>query len=198
MPAVLTSRWGFAPVVVATASDVEDSSPSGSREDSIISSIIHASSGDCASDETGMSAATGTPPNSLMTVHVAASAPPAGTPLPQSLLPLDENSGDSKEDEEPTGGMLWDCAKVLYDLLADPSATNEFSIKGKVRSIVGDDLSFRCRWQVLFEIESGAFRTAKPVILRDSRTWSCCTNQLRHPSRPPKPIHVSTRALSDS
>lgn len=33
--------------------------------------------------------------------------------------------------EEPTGRVVWDCARVLYDLLADPAQDNTFSVRGK-------------------------------------------------------------------
>lgn len=35
------------------------------------------------------------------------------------------------QDDELTGKYLWDCAKVLYDLVADPDPSNTLSVKGK-------------------------------------------------------------------
>ena len=40
-------------------------------------------------------------------------------------------SGDDDEDE-PTGRVLWDCAQILWDLLADPDPRNKYAVRGKV------------------------------------------------------------------
>lgn len=39
------------------------------------------------------------------------------------------------QDDELTGKYLWDCSKVLYDLVADPDPSNTLSIKGKVTPV---------------------------------------------------------------
>lgn len=40
---------------------------------------------------------------------------------------------DDDEEREVTGKMLWDCAQVLWDLLANPHPQNNFSVRGQVR-----------------------------------------------------------------
>lgn len=51
-------------------------------------------------------------------------------------------------DDELTGRYVWDCAKVLYDLVADPDPYNTFSIRGKVSETQGEGLGRPCvsRW----------------------------------------------------
>lgn len=51
-----------------------------------------------------------------------------------------EEPEPSKDDidhdgDEITGKTLWDCSKVLHDLVADPDTGNEFSVRGKVRDV---------------------------------------------------------------
>lgn len=47
-------------------------------------------------------------------------------------------------DDELTGRYVWDCAKVLYDLVADPDPYNTFSIRGKVSETQGEGLDRPC------------------------------------------------------
>ncbi|CAM9100791.1 unnamed protein product, partial [Scytosiphon promiscuus] len=42
-----------------------------------------------------------------------------------------DSTDEQEDDDEPTGRALWDCAQVLWDLVADPRSGNDFSVRGK-------------------------------------------------------------------
>lgn len=53
---------------------------------------------------------------------------------PRNEVHRRKESSDTDDDEERevTGKVLWDCAQVLWDLLANPHPQNAFSVRGKV------------------------------------------------------------------
>jgi len=55
--------------------------------------------------------------------------PSPPTPCPTASR---AHGGDEKEEEEPTGRVVWDCAQILWDLVADPNPGNEYAVRGKV------------------------------------------------------------------
>ena len=93
--------------------------------------------------ETAPTTATGTTTTTTTTTTTATLAPQMAAPSSPPLLSSrpscsdDDDSHEEEEDgddeEEPTGKTLWDCAKVLYDLVANPDPNNVFSVRGKVR-----------------------------------------------------------------
>lgn len=88
-------------------------------------------SSDSSASDTATAAATAT----------TATTTAAGTHLLSSPLNVgdadhisDDDLTKDDDDDEPTGRTLWDCAKVLYDLVAIPDPANVFSVRGKVTS----------------------------------------------------------------
>lgn len=39
---------------------------------------------------------------------------------------------EDEDEDEPTGRVIWDCAQILWDLVADPNPGNEYAVRGKV------------------------------------------------------------------
>lgn len=101
----LNSRWGLESVVVAAAGSGDERSP-------------------LPADETSTDRST--------TAKTAVTATPfSATTVVTAIQPSDLDCGE--EDDEPTGRALWDCAQVLWDLVADPHPDNQFTVRGKVR-----------------------------------------------------------------
>lgn len=110
---VLASRWGLEPVVVATAISRDERSPLPAKDDTTSSDR----------STTATTAAATAEPLAEATTTTAAVGPPAA----QS-----SDLAGEEEDDELTGRTLWDCAQVLWDLVADPHPDNEFAVRGKV------------------------------------------------------------------
>lgn len=120
IPVVLESRWGLQPVIVVSGSSGDEGGSPLPLE------------------ETGSKSKPDTKPTSPIKAPATTAA--GSSPFSISCECGDdgrEGGADDDEDEddiddEPTGRTLWDCAQVLWDLVADPNPANMFSVKGKV------------------------------------------------------------------
>lgn len=146
LPVVLASRWGLDPVIVVPSS----SSDGGESL--------------CPSAETRNTSVKRCPKPTPPAPAPEAAEAAGGSPF--SIISRDDgrdgagNDDDDEDyiDDEPTGRVLWDCAQVLWDLVADPNPANVFSVKGKVRvmmcvyaavsSVPSSLLVLHCVWLV--------------------------------------------------
>ena len=111
------------------------------------------------------------------TKTTAATSAPRTTapPSPPLLSPRsshgEEEAQDGDYEEEPTGKTLWDCAKVLYDLVANPDPNNAFSVRGKVSIIVGEQksrvhifASLTCMWSIQHDRRSMSAKNTEMLV----------------------------------
>lgn len=120
MPVVLSSRWGLDPVVVATNDEVLFASKKAREDASTSAQVASAATASHEAEATALAAA-GTAAAESSTVSWFSRL---GGP--------DGDGGGKDDDDELTGRTLWDCTKVLYDLVSDPRQDNTFAVRGKV------------------------------------------------------------------
>lgn len=136
MPVVMASRWGLDPVIVVP------SSSSNGAESLCPSEETRNTTKPCTKPTPPITAPAPAPPAAAVAAETAEAAAAGGSPF--SIMSRgckdsgrDGAGNDDGEDcihDEPTGRVLWDCAQVLWDLVADPNPANVFSVKGKVRT----------------------------------------------------------------
>lgn len=135
IPVVLVSRWGLEPVVVIPGSSSDDGKWLVPLEET--------------NDTNKQCTKPAAPMRAPAPVVAAAAVPAPASPAAcgsrsiscacgddgRNVAGKDEDEDDI-DDDEPTGSTLWDCAQVLWDLVADPNPANTYSVKGKVPHVI--------------------------------------------------------------